>query len=67
VTSDAGTIVAIEATESPGVLMERLTALLLTIPDWKLNYTATQRCATWMIEEADRLGMRIDIWAQVRD
>lgn len=40
---------------------ERLVALLLTEPGWNRNYTATQRAAEWLIEEADRVGWSLTI------
>lgn len=42
-------------------LIERLTALLLTIPDWTANYTNTQMKAKWMVAEARRVGWEIEV------
>lgn len=43
------------------LLRERLTALLLTTPNWTLHYTATRDKADWMIAEANRLGWKIKV------
>lgn len=55
-----------EAVARPGdaadhQLRERLTALLLTIPGWNRNYTGSLDAAVWIIEEADRVGWKVEI------
>lgn len=42
-------------------LRERLAILLLSIPGWKDNYTATRDSADWMIREANKVGWEISV------
>jgi len=42
-------------------VIDRLTALLLTVPGWPRNYTATLDAAKWVAAEASRLGWTVII------
>ena len=36
--------------------IQRLAALLLTVPGWQRNYTATMDAARWMVSESEKIG-----------
>ena len=40
---------------------QRLAALILTLPGWNRNYTATTDAAGWLIREAEKVGWRLTI------
>ena len=42
-------------------LVQRIAALLLTMPGWNRNYTSTIEAAGWMADEAERVGWDLSI------
>lgn len=43
---------------------QRLAALLLTVPGWSENYTATIETAGWLIGMAEKVGWTLTIWTK---
>jgi hypothetical protein len=41
--------------------VERVAALLLTMPGWDRNYTSTLDSAAWMVVEAERVGWNLQV------
>jgi hypothetical protein len=55
-----------ETAEAPEIEEQknRVAALLLTLPGWNRNYTATVDAAAWLIHEAARVGWTLAVVAK---